>query len=100
MYRSDYQRYIFRAEIKFNVRIENIKEIHAQNSGAEELSINKTVSKTPEQILADIDELAYKMDEFKNSSPEIRKIIVKTGFNTSKAKKQPTLSDYLDTINQ
>jgi hypothetical protein len=55
LFHSDYQKYLSRVELKFNVRIENIKEIYAQNSGIKSLSMNKTTSKTPEQNLAAID---------------------------------------------
>lgn len=70
-------------ELKFNVRIENIEEIHADNSGGDIIE-NRHI-KPADELLSDIGIHINEMNKFKHSSDRTNNIIERLGFNTIKA---------------
>lgn len=75
-----------RAELAFNIKIQGIDEIHNPNSGSKGFDITH---KKPGEILADMDDLAAEMDDYKNGTSHIRKIIDAAGFNPRQASEIP-----------
>lgn len=86
LYREHRDRYFARAEMKFNTKINNVKEVHAENSGSQSLTITTT---DRFQTLSDINNLVEEMYLYKEQSKNIKRIVSNTGFNTKKALKQP-----------
>jgi hypothetical protein len=91
---SDYMnhrdRFFSNVGIKFHVRIENLNEVHIDNSGQESINMVDTDSN---QILEEIHQTVRKMNEYKNESTHIAKIVSNTGFNTKAALKNSLFSD-------
>ena len=75
-----------RAGEKFNVKIHNAKEVHAQNSGYQTLTI---ITEDKNRLLNEICNLIEEMYQYKNQSKNIKSIISNAGFNTKKALKDP-----------
>lgn len=73
-----------KVELKFNVRINNVKEVHKENSGQQSLNI---LMDEHEQILNEISNIIEEMHRYKNQSKEVARVISNTGFNTKKALK-------------
>lgn len=71
-------------EIKFNVVIKNIKKVHNDNSGHDEMKNYKL--ELPDIILTRIDSLITEMEIYRISNKEIENLIKNLGFGTHKAR--------------
>lgn len=70
-------------ELKFNVRIENVKKIQASNTG--EVGVENSIIKSEAMLLNDIAMHVNEMINFKNSNENTQRTISNFGFNTPKA---------------
>lgn len=86
LYREHRDKYFARVEMKFNTKINNVKEVHAENSGSQSLTITTTDRL---QTLININNLVEEMYLYKGQSKHIKRIVTNAGFNTKKALKQP-----------
>ena len=86
-----------KVELKFNVRINNVKEVHKENSGRQSLNVFTGGHK---QILSEISNIIEEMHKYKNQSNEVKRIISNTGFNTKKALKHPLYNESHEIIRE
>lgn len=86
LYRERRDIFFARVEMKFHTKINNVKEVHAENSGSQSLTIIPTDRL---QTLSNINNLAEEMYLYKEQSKHIKRIVSNAGFNTKKALKQP-----------
>ena len=86
IYKDHSDIFFARAEMQFNVKIHNVQEIHKPNSGSSSLIFTH---KMPNEVLAEMDTLASEMDDYKNQSAHIRKVIDNTSMNINKALSNP-----------
>jgi hypothetical protein len=75
-------------ELKFNVKIQQVKEMQADNSG--EANITNYELKTTDALLNEISSHINKMFEFKESNDVTSKVIGQFGFNTPKVMANPS----------
>ncbi len=82
LYKENHGAFLARAELRFDVRIKNIKEYHSNNSGIKETYNPKVES--VDIILTRINNHIKQMEEYRNSSPEIKTLIDELGFGSHK----------------
>jgi nucleoside diphosphate kinase len=87
--------FYYRVEKEFNVKIHNVKEVYNENSGIQDLKLTR---KNEIQALNAIYLLVEEMNEYKNQSSHIKKIIQNTGFNTKMSLKYPAYANDVEII--
>ena len=88
LYKRNQEVFFANAELAFGVVIQNVKEIHAANTGTETLNVSQRDSEAHE-IIQEMDGLATAMDAYRNQSKHVQKIIDDTGFNPKAALAKP-----------
>jgi len=97
IYQSNRVFFFARAELAFNVKIQNIQEIHKPNSGSSSLIFTH---KMPHEVLAEMDTLASEMDDYKHSTSRIQTVINKVGIEPHKSSKFTEYANDQDTLAQ
>ena len=93
LYENNRIAFLAKAEIKFNIIIKNVKEIHGENSGIEKIKNFRVES--PNTIIDKISILIKDMDDYRSSDADIEKLIKDVGFATHKAKYINNNKDYV-----
>jgi hypothetical protein len=93
LFKNNPSAFYAQAEIRFNVRIQNIKRHSAVNSGLQELDNIELVD--PEVVINMLKKHLYAMENFRNINPVHKKIIDNKGYGSHKTKdKYPEIEEW------
>jgi len=85
------------AEQAFNVKIQNVKELHAPNSGCEKLVLTYN---NANEVLIEIDALLSVMQDYRNQDKLTNKIVSDTTYGVRQSKNFPKYFDHIEILTQ